>query len=486
MAILNDHGHIVGVNRAWRDFAEYNGYTGDNYGIGTNYLDVCDAATRRRSKESPIVAQGIRDIIGGQLDEFEMEYPCHSPVERRWFVVRVSRFDWYNDVRLIVAHQNVTELKQVQIELESSSRRLQAILDNINNGIITIDSDGNIESANRAALRIFGYDDHELDGLHLSDLLEEPFEGQSTFKRLNGEYGHEITGVRKDGGTFPLYFALNQLRLDDGTLYTCIIQDITYRKRMEAALIEQERVTIALEKERELRNLKNRFLSMMSHELRTPLASIRLSYDMLKKYGKIATPEERDQALDNIHTQVELLSDMVADVMTLSRSESEGLNIDPDEVDLITYGRDVVEEFHFNYHRTHDIVFECEATRIQAMIDRKLLRRAFTNLLSNAIKYSPHGGRVAFTMVLDGDMVVIEISDSGIGIPEEDQPRLFEPFHRAGNAESLNLPGTGLGLSITRQIVEMHGGDICYRSTVNEGSTFTIRLPLRPPALKLK
>lgn len=476
VAILDDTGHIIGVNKAWQQFALANGFKSENFGIGMNYLSVCDTATRYNSKDAPQVSRGIRDIINGHVAEFQIEYPCHSPVERRWFVVRVSRFDWYGDVRLIVAHQNVSELKRVQLELSESKRRLEAIMNNINNGIITIDPHGVIETANRAAAYIFGYDRAEMVGIHLSQLITEPFDGKKTFKRLNGEYGHEITGQRKDGSMFPIYLALNELKLDGGSLYTCIIQDITYRKRMEAEIIERERVTVALEKERELRDLKNRFLRMMAHELNTPLASISLSYDMLKKYKHVSTEEENEQALENIHVQAENLRDMVKDVMTLSRSEAEGLTIDAEDADLITYCRDVVEEFQFTYHRTHQVEFECPDRIIRAPIDRKLLRRAFTNLLSNAIKYSPKGGRVLFALHKNGDHAVIAVTDSGIGIPLEDQPRLFQPFHRAGNVD--NLPGTGLGLAITKQTIELHSGTIEFDSEPGKGTTFTLRLPL--------
>lgn len=477
IAILDDSGGIIAVNRAWRDFADRNGFTGVNYGIGTNYLAVCDTSTRRNSNDAPLVALGIRDIMNGKLDEFEMEYPCHSPMQKRWFVVRASRFEWYNHTRLIVAHQNVTELKQIQIELAQSKRRIEAILDNVNNGIMTVDPKGMIRSANRAAARIFDYSLDELLSLHLVNLIDEEFNGQATFRKLNGEYGHELRGKHRDGTLFPIYLSLNELRLDDGSLYTCIIQDITMRKHMEEELVEKERMAVALEKERELRGLKNRFLSMMSHELRTPLASISLSYDMLKKYAKVSTPEERDQALDNIHVQVELLKEMIADVMTLSRGEADGFKISMEESDLITYCRDVVEEFQFHYHHSHQVDFECDIPVLRAEIDRKLLRRALTNLMTNAIKYTPMGGRVLFRLYVEGKDAYMEVQDSGIGIPPEDQVRLFEPFHRAGNVD--NIPGTGLGLPITKQVIEQHHGEIRFSSEMGQGTTFILRLPLR-------
>jgi len=222
--------------------------------------------------------------------------------------------------------------------------------------------------------------------------------------------------------------------------------------------------------------LKNRFLSMMSHELRTPLASIRLSYDMLKQYAEMATEEEKEQYLDNIQTQVEHLLDMVTDVITLSKSETESLGFIPEDADLITYCRNVVEEFQLTYHKTHQIEFECDETTIIAPIDRRLMRRVLTNLLSNAIKYSLDGGRIWFYLDVDGTQAKIRVKDSGIGIPLEDQDRLFEPFHRAGNVD--NVTGTGLGLAITKQAIEAHSGSISFSSEENRGTTFIITLPL--------
>jgi PAS domain S-box-containing protein len=475
VAILDEFGNIIGVNASWRHFADINGFQDPRYGIGTNYLAVCERSTRRRSKDAPVVADGIRAVMRGNLEEFQMEYPCHSPKDRRWFVVRISRFQWYDNVRIIVAHQNVSELKQVQIELAESKRRIEAILNNVNNGILTINLQGQIETVNRATARIFHYTVDELAGMHISELIEEPILDQNTYA---GEPGYELTGRRKDGSIFPVYVSLNELKLDDSSVYTCIIQDITTRKQMEAEIIERERMQVALAKERELRVLKNRFLSMMGHELNTPLASISLSYDMLKKYSHISTPEENEQALENIQQQVGHLRDMVKDVMTLSRSEAEGLSIDPGEADLITYCADVVEEFQFAYQKTHNVEFICEETAIRAQIDRRMLRRVLTNLLSNAIKYSPQGGNVIFALSIlpDQPFAQISVQDSGIGIPEADISRLFEPFHRGANVDS--LPGTGLGLAIVKQIVDLHGGSIEVDSTIGKGTTFYIQLPL--------
>ncbi len=275
---------------------------------------------------------------------------------------------------------------------------------------------------------------------------------------------------------------LSPIRDDAGTLthFVGVLHDLTDRMYLEAERIEKEKISVALEKERELRELKDRFLSMMSHELRTPLALIRLSHDMLRQYGDKTSDEERLQYLDSIRAQVEHLTEIIADVMAISRTDSNRHDFAPEVIDLITYCRDIVEEFQLNYRNTHIVDFHCSAPIIRAPIDRKLMRQAITNLLSNAIKYSPDGSPVELTLRTNGRQAVIRIRDHGIGIAPDDLRRLFEPFHRGSNVDT--IPGTGLGLTIAHRAIKLHGGSITCESKLNEGTTFTVKLPMVTPA----
>lgn len=481
IAILDENGVILEVNRAWREFADANGGQDPNYGIGTNYLAVCDVSAQSNSKDAINIAKGIRDVMGLKINEFYMEYPCHSPTERRWYIVRVSRFDWYGRIRLIVAHQNVTELKETQLQLAESRAYTQAVLDNVVDGIITVDKNGFIETVNPAAALIFGYEAGELVGKNIELLVA----GQYRYSK-NGfmvdfnvdirRLGHEIIGQRKDGSLFPMYIAMSHMRIGNRDLYTGILQDITERKRLEAEVLERERLSVALQKEHELRLLKDRFISVMSHELRTPLASIQLASDMLKKYGDRASEAEKRESIEAIETQVQHLSELVKDVLTISKTEFLAQELDLEIYDLETYLRDIIEELEWVHRKTHRLVFEGVGRRVEARIDRKLLRHAIVNLLTNAIKYSPDGGEICLSLQCKDGEAVVCVSDQGIGIPAEDLPRLFEAFHRAGNVE--RFQGTGLGLAIAKQAVEAHGGCIEVESKLGVGTTFTIRLPL--------
>ncbi len=488
IAILDETGKIIGVNAAWRAFAEENYFQDPHYGIGTNYLGVCDASARLNAPEAAAIATGIRDVMNQRRREFVLEYPCHSPRERRWFVVRVSHFDWYGHNRLIIAHQNVSQLKRAQIELAESKQRLQSIVDNVVDGILVIDPKGCIISVNHAVGEIFAYPPHELITLPLNTLIPEldyallfnnwKFNGHSngSGSAAASPSRYEFTGQRRDGSTFALTFALSMMQLDGERVMLGIVQDITERKRLETEVLENQRLNIALAKERELRDLKNRFISMMSHELRTPLAGILLAADMLKIYGDRAPEEEKEQYIDSIQVQVHHLMALVRDVLSISRSELARQDFTPELVDLETYCRDIVEEMQLAVRKTHRINFEGTFSTVNTLLDRKLMRQAITNLLSNAIKYSPEGSQIKVTLHTEANYAVLRIRDKGIGIPEEDRNLLFEPFHRGANAG--HIPGTGLGLAVTRQVIELQGGRIGVESQVNKGTTFTVLVPL--------
>jgi PAS domain S-box-containing protein len=477
-AVLDETGTILYVNKAWRDFADRNNLGDPNYNVGVNYLTVCDQSSG--SEDAALVADGIRDVLLRQTDEFYLEYPCHSQTERRWYIVRVSRFTWYGTVRLIVSHQNITEMRQARNELQESKQRLEAILDNLVDGILTFDERGVIDSINPAGAYIFGYQRDELIGRSVTVLVPEldndaDEETVLDFVGRLGSLGDELEGERKDGSRFPIYFAVSEIFFDDKRLFCAIVQDFTERKFLEAQFRDKERLNMALEKERELRALKNRFMSMISHDLRTPLAAIRLANSMLKTYGDRASEEEKRESYETIETQVEYLAELINDIITISRADFNGVELDRERVELETYLRDIIEEVQLAY-RKQAIHFNGPNQRLEVLIDKKLMRRAITNLLTNAIKYSPDGTPVEVTLRCENEQAVIDIADSGIGIPEDDVKRLFEPFHRASNVGKIQ--GTGLGLAITKQFVEQHGGAVSVASQVGQGTTFTVRLPL--------
>lgn len=366
------------------------------------------------------------------------------------------------------------------IELEERIRWLEAILDNLVDGVMTFDQHGGIESLNRAGAYIFGYEQNAVVGQNarqffvgLSDNATD--DELAAFLEQVSNLGDEVQGRRADGTVFPLYFAVSDMQMDARHVYTAIFQDFTERKFLENEMWEKERLSFALDKERELRDLKNRFISMMSHDLKTPLAAIQLANSMLRNYSDRSTPAEKKEAYDTIDQQVDYLTELINDVMQISRADFTGAELNLVTVDLETYCRDILETIQATHRQRKGLSFVGVERRIEARIDRKLMQRAITNLLTNAIKYSPENSPIRLEVTCADAQATIKVIDKGMGIPEVDLPRLFEPFNRASNVGSIQ--GTGLGLAIAKQAIELHGGRITVESQVGRGTTFTITLP---------
>ncbi len=285
-----------------------------------------------------------------------------------------------------------------------------------------------------------------------------------------------------------------------------VAQDITKRKLAEEALkqakaeleirvrertaelentvkeLEQAQVKIhqSLQKEKEVIDLKARFVSMTSHELRTPLATILIASDLLKSFSHKLSNDKKLRQLDKIQTAVKQMNQLMEDILLFGKAESGMLEFHPTPLNIERFCRDLIEEIELTTDEKHTFSFECHRICSEGAcsffeIDQKLLRHIITNLLSNAVKYSPSGGNIHFNLVCQNQQAIFKIKDEGIGIPETDQEHLFQIFHRASNVSK--IPGTGLGLAIIKQAVELHGGTINFESKEGVGTTFTVCVP---------
>jgi len=224
--------------------------------------------------------------------------------------------------------------------------------------------------------------------------------------------------------------------------------------------------------------MKSRFVSTASHEFRTPLATMLSSAELLEHYSDSLSEAEKLNLLQTIQSGAKRMSEMIDDVLTLGRAESGVLKLNPARMDLRELCRKVVSEFRIAQGKRHVMHLEDHFDLPAVEMDERLLRHILNNLLSNAVKYSPQGAEVILSLARRNEQAVIEIQDRGIGIPVQDQVRLFETFHRASNVE--NRPGSGLGLAIAKKSAELHGGEISFVSTVGVGTRFTVTLPLHP------
>ncbi|MCS6813663.1 MAG: PAS domain-containing sensor histidine kinase, partial [Cyanobacteria bacterium] len=258
---------------------------------------------------------------------------------------------------------------------------------------------------------------------------------------------------------------------DQGQPLECIgsMIDVTDRH------VAEEQVLKALEQERELNNLKTRFVCNTSHEFRTPLATIFAASDLLKRFGHKLSEEKKQERLDKIQAEVKHMTRLLEDVLLLGKVSEGRYRFKPVLTNLATFCRDLLQEAELLVGQTHTFELQCQGDAFSILADPALLKQLVNNLLSNAVKYSPQGGAVTLRLIHKTDHIVLQVADQGIGIAQSDIEHLFEDFFRAGNVG--NLPGTGLGLAIVKQAVDLHGGTIAVESELGQGTTVTVCLP---------
>ena len=371
---------------------------------------------------------------------------------------------WWNSQKIDTAERARMLLEQT---LRENEARYRALFEHSSDTILITNDDAHYIDANPQAECLTGYTRAELLQLRVGDLtgLKSPRTGKDLYEQLKKDAGisGEYILKRKDGQEIAIEYTATKIAPG---VYQSVLHDISEYKRVE------ENLRRALAKERDLNELKSRFIAIVSHEFRTPLSIIRSSTDLMLIYKHRMTEKQSQERLENVQAQVSHMVQLLEDVLTLGKAGMVGLEFNPELVDLNAFCTQLVADFSLTIS-THEIVFTSADSYIPATIDQKLLRQALTNLLSNAVKYSPEENQILFDLECRDAEVVFRIRDFGIGIPVEDQARLFEHFHRASNVGGIS--GTGLGLSIVKQAVEAHGGRINFHST--SGTTFVVVLP---------
>lgn len=362
-----------------------------------------------------------------------------------------------------------SERRRAEGALRESEARYRALFESSSDMILVVDEQGRYRDANPQAERLTGYTRDELVQMQSGDLTEaRTTYGWGEFRKTLSQQGHaegEFLLARKDGTTLEVEFSATMVALG---LHQTIIRDISARKQVE------ENLRRALNEQRELNELKARFASMVSHEFRTPLSIILASTELLANYSEQMDKPQRQERLQKMLTQVTRLTQMTSELLLISKADSVGLEFQPQFVNIYDFCVELVKELQLTT-KTHQIVFECSASTVEAAVDPTLMRQIVYNLVSNAVKYSPEGSTVTFALETAPKLVTLQIEDHGIGIPDEDRAWLFELFHRASNVGSVS--GSGLGLAIVKRAVDAHGGSITLRSKVDEGTTFIVKLP---------
>ncbi len=248
-------------------------------------------------------------------------------------------------------------------------------------------------------------------------------------------------------------------------------------QQLEQSLGQLER---ALLKEKELNSLKSQFISRASHEFRTPLATIQSASDLLRNYGHKMSDNKKLEKLDKIQREVKGMTNLLEEVLVIGKTESEKFKLQEEEIEINSFCLEIIEQIKLLATNKHQVVFKNINAFSKIEIDSKFFRQIISNLLSNAIKYSPNGGEINFRISQTNESIphlLLEFVDHGIGIPLVDQEKIFDHFYRAHNVGVIS--GTGLGMAIVKNSIDILGGSIQLASVEHEGTTISVRLPLR-------
>jgi PAS domain S-box-containing protein len=405
-----------------------------------------------------------------------------------------------------------------------SNDAFREIFQSMSEGILIVDENGTIVIANPVAERMFGYKPNELTKVMLEDLLPERYRGRHVSLRngfnKNPEprrmgFGRDLTALRKDGKEFPVEISLSYTQLKGNILVMAFISDISERKKAEDAIKRSEEQLViyaaelekkvhartealntiikelenevterkkaeeeaqkALERERELNELKTKFVSIASHEFRTPLSTVLSSASLISQYKNKGDLEKVDKHVLRIKSSVNHLTGILNDFLSLGKLEEGVLDIQKVSVNMEEFFIEISDELKASLKEGQSIDIKCSNEIKELETDPRILRNILFNLLSNASKYSEAHKKISLLCESKKNEIVFLIKDEGIGIPKEEIKHIFERFFRASNVT--NIQGTGLGLNIVRRYVDLLKGTISFTSEYGQGSIFKVTIP---------
>ena len=363
--------------------------------------------------------------------------------------------------------REIDERARIEAGLRESEAHIRAVIDNVPDGIMTLNEQGEIESVNPAALRIFGYSEAEMTGLHLKMLVPESVRHEyddyiekhivaRTGKMVG--FGLEITGQRKDGSRFPMELGISNMWLDSRQLFIGIVRDVSER--------------------REIERMKNQFMSSVSHELRTPLTSVMGSIGLLAEGVGGDLPESGKALLNIARNNVARLVRLIGDILDIEDIQSGKLKLNFQKLQLAALVERAVEACHPQALAAGvNLVVKNAASQATVRGDAERLVQSINHLLSNALKFSPLNASVEISVTRHDNGIRVAVADQGPGIPAAFRDRLFQPFSQAESTDSGVRSGAGLGLSIAKAIIQQHSGTIGFESIPGHGSCFYVDLP---------
>ncbi|MBL7709891.1 MAG: PAS domain-containing sensor histidine kinase [Chitinophagaceae bacterium] len=413
-------------------------------------------------------------------------------------------------------------MKRLQQNFAHEKTHMISLFENATEGILLTNHSGQIVLANPAASKMFGYTSEELVGQFIEKLIPQRFHHKHSGLR-DGFYkapsnrtmgtGRDLFAKRKDDSEFPVEVSLSHYKQKNEMFVIAFIVDITTRKEIEQNLLRQKKelekisddirklnaqlegkveertmilkealqrlelsqleVSEALDKEKQLNEIKSRFVSMASHEFRTPLSTILSSATLVSKYPGSDDFDKRERHIRRIKESVNHMNELLEDFLSLGKLEEGKVAITVSSFNVKEFFEDVIDEMKTQLKPGQEIIFTCEGLG-HFMTDKRMMKNILLNLLSNAIKFSGEGKKIRVCSDNLEHRLYIKVQDEGMGIPAEDIPHLFATFFRGKNVS--NIQGTGLGLPIIKRYLGLLKGDIKVESELEKGTTFHVEM----------
>lgn len=463
----------------------------------------------------PLTESEINDIFLKVLEKGswhrEMEFITRTGNDF-WGKIDISPFTFEEKDFFFIHIEIIERFKEAEVKLAGERRMSGAFIDYASIGIVIGNMHGQIVRINPFALQLFGYKEHEVMGREIEILIPMRFHDKHAGHRtrfVNRPQnrpmgtGMDLYAVRKGGQEFPVEVSLGTYTMEEEKFVIAFVSDITIRKNaeleiktlndeLENKVVERTRqltdvlrqleeseseLKKMLEKEKEVGELKSRFVSMASHEFRTPLSTILSSAYLVEKYNTTEAQPKRVKHIERIISSVTMLTDILNDFLSVGKIEEGKIVVRPSTFNLQDVVHQIIGDIS-NLLKPGQLLDYSHTGPEKVTSDASLLKHVMINLIANAVKFSPEMTKIKVSTETVADHFIIEVRDHGIGIAQDDLQHLFERFYRGSNA--VHIQGTGLGLHIVARYIELLDGSIQCESELGKGTLFTVKVPLMP------